>query len=176
VLVNGRPAPLYYAGPNQLNAQVPYETATGLVPVVVSNGETYTSPAFMTVNAAAPAIFQKTPGWALAQHDNGTLNGPGNPAAAGSVVVVYLTGQGLLDHPIATGAAASFEILSRPVLPASATLGGQPAEILFLGMTPGLVGLSQANLRIPSLADGEYPLVITVGATSSKPALIAVRP
>ena len=176
VTVNGRAAPIYYAGPNQINAQLPYETALGTAEVVVSSGDSYSIPAPYMVSAAAPGVFQVTPGWALAQHADGSLNGIENRAAAGSVIVVYLTGQGLLDNPIATGAAAPIGTLSRPVLPVSAALGGQPAEVLFLGMTPGLIGLAQANIRIPALPEGDYPLVITVGTKSSKAALIAVRP
>ena len=176
VTVSGRPAPLYYAGPNQINAQVPYETPLGISQVIVSVGQTYSAPAPLTVNAAAPGIFQASPGRALAQNSDYSVNGPENPAAAGSVIVVYLTGQGLLDHAIATGAAAPTETLSKPVLPVAATVGGQPADILFLGMTPGLVGLAQANVRIPALPEGDHPLVLTVGTSASKPALISVRP
>jgi uncharacterized protein (TIGR03437 family) len=175
VTVNGRAAALYYAGPSQINAQVPYETPLGPAQVIVSVGQTYSAPAPLTVNAAAPEIFQSAPGRALAQNADYSLNGPENAAAAGSMITVYLTGLGLLDNPIASGAAAPIELLSRPVLPVSATVAGQPAEVLFLGMTPGLVGLAQANVRIPALSEGDYPLVVTVGTSPSKPALIAVR-
>lgn len=176
VTVNGRAAPLYYAGPNQINAQVPYETPLGPVQVIVSMGQTYSAPAPLTVNVAAPGIFQSSLGRALAQNADYSLNGPENPAVAGSVITVYLTGQGLLDHAIATGAAAPLETLSKPVLPVAATMGGQAAEVLFLGMTPGLVGLAQANVRIPALPEGDHPLVVTVGTSASEPALITVRP
>lgn len=43
-------------------------------------------------------------------------------------------------HTVPTGAVAS------------ATIGGQTAEIVFLGLTPGLVGVGQANLRVPARA------------------------
>ncbi|HLK48116.1 MAG TPA: hypothetical protein VKT49_08280 [Bryobacteraceae bacterium] len=176
VTVDGRPAPIYYAGANQINAQVPYETSLGTAQVVVASGDNYTVPAPLTVGAAVPGIFQASQGWALAQHPDNSLNGPENRVAAGSVIVVYLTGQGLLDNPIATGAAAPAGPLSRPMLPVAATIGGQPAEVLFLGMTPGLIGLAQANIRVPALPEGHHPLVITIGVKSSKPALLAIGP
>jgi sugar lactone lactonase YvrE len=40
VTVSGRAAPLYYAGPNQINAQVPYQTALGTSQLIVSVGQT----------------------------------------------------------------------------------------------------------------------------------------
>lgn len=54
VTVNGRAAPLYYAGPSQINAQLPYETPLGTSEVIVSVGQTYSTPAPLVVNGAAP--------------------------------------------------------------------------------------------------------------------------
>jgi len=43
-------------------------------------------------------------------------------------------------------------------------------------LTPGFVGLAQANLTIPAgLKAGTYPLVITVDGTSSNAAMITVQ-
>ena len=50
---------------------------------------------------------------------------------------------------------------------ATATIGGTPAMVSFAGLTPGFVGLYQANIVIPNVAAGSHPMVITIGATAS---------
>ncbi len=48
------------------------------------------------------------------------------------------------------------------------------AEVLFSGLAPGFVGLLQANMRIPNVAAGDQPLVVTIGGVASQSALITV--
>jgi hypothetical protein len=45
---------------------------------------------------------------------------------------------------------------------------------MFAGLTPGYIGLFQVNLRIPSLASGDFPLVISVGTARSNAPMVAV--
>jgi LVIVD repeat len=124
------------------------------------------------VVAAAPGIFVAGSSQAAAQNLDGTNNDSGHPAASGSVVVVYLTGQGHVDNPVATGAAAPSSPHSNATLPFSATIGGQNAPVQFLGLSPGFAGLAQANIQLPALASGSYPVVITVdGVASNGPEL-----
>lgn len=171
VSVNGHPAPLDYVGSTQINFQVPYEVAPGPASVVVTASGA-ASPSFsFTVVAAAPGIFMAGT-QASAQNQDGSGNAISNPAAAGSVVVVYLTGQGPVDNPVATGAAPPSTPLSNATLPFSATVGGQNAPVQFLGLAPGFVGLAQANIQLPALAGGSYPVIITVdGVASNGPEL-----
>jgi uncharacterized protein (TIGR03437 family) len=96
-----------------------------------------------------------------------SINLPGRPAPKGSVIAVYMTGEGFIsgavDGAIATG-------LLRPVLEVSATVGGIPAQVVYAGTAPGIVtGAMQVNLKIPSnVASGpSVPIVITLGIGSS---------
>ena len=113
VTVNGRAAPITYVSPQQVNFQVPWETSTGTATVAVSvnggAGKSVTVP----VTTAGPGIFVYGSGQAIAANSDFTLNAPGNPAAAGSTIVVYLTGSGPLDNPVATGAVTPSSPLSR---------------------------------------------------------------
>jgi len=43
-----------------------------------------------------------------------------------------------------------------------------------LGLTPRYAGLAQANIQVPNLATGDYPLVLTVGGYVSSSAVISV--
>lgn len=174
VSINGRSAPLFFVSPSQINAQLPFETAPGAAMAVVSVGGLASSPATFSVRAAAPGIFQYGANRCVVQNQDGSLNGPDSPAAARSVMVAYLTGQGQVDNVVATGAPARSDPLSRAVAPASATIGAQTADLLFLGLTPGFAGLAQANIRVPVVPAGDHQLQLTVGGVPSNRCLITV--
>jgi len=126
VIVNGRPAPLIFVSPGQINFQVPYETPAGQASVVVTTPGTPSSGFSFTVSPSAPGVFLSG-SHAIAQNQDGTLNDSSHAASPGATLVVYLTGQGPLDNPVASGAAAPLQPLCRTTQPFSATIGGQNA-------------------------------------------------
>jgi len=107
-------------------------------------------------------------------NQDNSLNSASNAAPKGSIVTVYLIGIGPLDKDIATGAATPVDLFSAR-LPNKALIGGFDTSVKFLGMTPGFVGLAQANLEIPNLSPGKYPIVITVNGIDSNAADIYVQ-
>src|ERR1035438_10478053 len=68
---------------------------------------------------------------------------------------------GALDNPVPDDKAAPAAPLSRATSPFSATIGGQNANVFFLGLAPGFVGLAQATIKMPSQPNGSCPLAIT---------------
>ncbi len=102
------------------------------------------------------------------------LNQTTNPVTPGKLMLVYLTGQGALDNAVPTGAPSGSSVLSRPVADYQVTVGGKAAVVDFLGMTPGNISLGQANIHIPDLDAGDYPVIITIGGQPSNAATIAV--
>jgi uncharacterized protein (TIGR03437 family) len=172
--INGVSVPLYFVNNGQINAQVPWETAVGPANAVVTSSGVASTPVQFTVAAATPGIFTFGANRAVAQNQDLSVNDTGNPAAVGSIITVYLTGGGVVDNAIATGAAAPNSPLSRVTAPFSATIGGQTAVVAFLGMTPGLVGVVQADIKVPSLSPGDYPLVITIGGVKSNAPLVTI--
>jgi uncharacterized protein (TIGR03437 family) len=63
-----------------------------------------------------------------------------------------------------------------PVQPVQVTIGGVTAPILFAGIPPGLVGVTQINFQIPATAPlGEQPLVVNVGDQKSPAATVTVQ-
>ena len=175
VTVGGKPAPLFFVSPGQVNAQVPYESELGNAQVVVTVNGVASVPSTVRVAAAAPGIFQFGEKRAVVHNQNYTVNTDDNPAEVGSFVIAYLTGSGGLDNGVPTGKAAGANPLSRPRGTVTATLNGQPAEIVFAGLTPEFIGLMQVNLKVPSLLPGTYPLVITVGGETSNAALMTIK-
>lgn len=177
VMMNSAPFPLLYVSPTQINFQVPSDLAPGNVTILVTVDGGRSAPFAFTVVRAAPSIFQDDSHHALAQNasDDYSFNSPAHPAVAGSIVVVYLTGQGAVDNRVADGVATPSSPLSTATGPATATIGGVSAPIRFLGLTPGFAGLAQANIEVPGkLASSDYPLTITVGGYGSASAVLSV--
>ncbi len=174
VTVGGVVSPLVYVSAGQIDFQVPSSVKSGNVNVIVK-GPGGSSAAFsVTVTAEAPAIYQYGTNRAVAQNSDGTLNSDSAPAAAGSVITVYLTGQGPVNNPVADGASTPLSPTSSATATATATIGSASAPVQFLGLTPQFAGLSQANIQIPALPTGDYPLVITIGGFVSASAIISV--
>jgi uncharacterized protein (TIGR03437 family) len=163
VLFDGQPAPLLYVQSRQINAMAPVglsgQTRTNIT--VVYNQATVGSIASTVVPYGSPGIFRLQGGvssQAAAVNQDGTINGPSNPAARGSVVAVWGTGFGLIDPPCATGGL-------NPPGPVSLAAGfgvfisGFPA--LYAGSAPTLpCGVMQINLLVPAyIAQGEYQLL-----------------
>jgi uncharacterized protein (TIGR03437 family) len=168
VTAGGLPAPILYAGPNQINLVLPF----GLKPA-----SPYGAVRMEVLRDGAPiASFDKLladtdPGafsaggsglsFLAALNQNGSVNSPANPAAAGEAVSIFVTGLGV-ETPQPTDGARPPLPATKPVLEATAYVGLQPADIEYIGNAPTLVeGLVQINVRLPNplptLSPGQAP-------------------
>jgi uncharacterized protein (TIGR03437 family) len=179
VLFNGIAAPMIYAGSTQISAVAPYEMAPAASPGVWIKYAGQTSNAFQLTSAAtAPGLFTQNssgsgPGSILNQ--DYSMNGPGHPAAKGSIVMVYLTGEGQTNPPGVTGAITTAtlpapQVTPAPLLAIGVTINGQPAFCTYAGEAPGLVaGMMQLNVQIPSNApSGNLPITVSIGGNTSQ--------
>jgi uncharacterized protein (TIGR03437 family) len=174
VLFNGVNAPILYAGPAQVNAIVPFglDTSAAATLEIRGQGQSLGTVSLPTA-AVSPALFTQSgtglgPGAILNQ--DYTLNSPFNPATAGSVVMVYGTGFGLLTPPAVDGQTATGQ--ASTAMRVTATVGGIPTDVLYAGAAPGLIaGVVQINMRIPvSLAPGPTAQVLfTIGSSVVAP-------
>jgi uncharacterized protein (TIGR03437 family) len=174
VSVNGVYGPMLYAGAGQINFQAPFEAQPGTATLLVRSPLGMSVEYPLTIGVAAPGIFQFDGNRAVATDATGTLLTADHPAPAGSVIVVYLTGIGSLTTAPLDGVGAPVSPLAKATLSATATIGGADAPIQFLGLTPYFVGLAQANIQVPGLAAGDYPMVITVNGVESAPAIVSI--
>jgi uncharacterized protein (TIGR03437 family) len=131
--------------------------------------------ATLDVQPAAPGVFTTQAAQAAAVNEDLTLNSPRNPAPAGSVVALFLTGAGLTEPPLEDGvpAAPPFPPLALGI---QVSVAGVPAEVLYAGAAPGLAGLAQVNIRIPEVASSDVaPVKLTVGGIGrNQPVTVAV--
>lgn len=176
VLVNGEAAPLFFANGSQINAQIPYDVPTDRpVSLSLSSAGTSSNAVLLSIQQAAPGIFTYSGNRAVVQNQDYSLNSPSNPARVGDTVVVYLTGPGPVSPAVATGSVAPSDQLSTVTAPYLFTIGGIQAQVPYFGLTPGFVGLYQANLKVPALGAGDYPVISTVAGAASNGPLISIR-
>jgi uncharacterized protein (TIGR03437 family) len=169
VLVDGLAAPLYYVSPSQLNVQIPYEATANSTAVLSVNNNGHVTTQSFQVGAAAPGIFTNSAGALV----------PTAAAAAGQEIAFYVTGVGAVLPAISDGAAPAASTaladLPIPAQPTTVIMGGALATIDFIGIPPGLVGVTQINVQVPNgLPSGAQPVVVTVGGVASAPATITI--
>ncbi len=182
VLIAGRPAPLFFVGPGQVNLLLPFDAA-GLVEVMVRNNGVDSARADVQVGAAAPAIFtldQSGSGQAAALiAGTGMIAGAGGRAVrAGEAVEIFLTGLGAVSNPPAPGVAASASPLSHSLVTPRVRLGGVEQEVLFAGLSPGFAGVYQVNVIVGEATPTGSAVVLEAdagGASSNQPTLAVGR-
>lgn len=180
VSFSGYLAPLIYVSSTQINAVVPYGLAGNKSPFVevMFAGQTSNEPA-VQLTTTAPGIFTQNssgtgPGAILSQ--NNQLNTQQNPAAVGSTIQIYLTGEGLTTPAQATGAVTPVNtsgvgpVTPAPQLQVSVMIGNQPAKVDFAGEAPYFVaGVLQVNAEIPATAtSGANTITVQVGTHISQ--------
>jgi uncharacterized protein (TIGR03437 family) len=182
VLSNGRTlsAPLFFVSTGQINAQLPYEAAAGVAQLRVRNAAGASEWMNLSVQASAPRILtanMRGSGAAILQHADYRLVSEEAPAVAGEVLVMYLIGLGQTQPAAQTGLQAGDGAAMGPLNvspPATVSIGGINAVTLWAGLTPGLVGLYQINLRVPAgLSGGDLSVLVSSTGTLSQSSVTA---
>jgi uncharacterized protein (TIGR03437 family) len=161
VLFNGAPVPLFFAGTDQINFQVPIsapQSGTANIQVIETATGRLLGDSTVALLDAAPGIFTQAAngsGAAIAVNQDNTLNTQTNPAVAGDVITLYGTGQGFVDGAPPDGDVSNRALpSSRPPTVVISPSAKQPLitgqDVLYAGIAPGLVGVWQVNARIPS--------------------------
>ena len=174
VTIAGKPAYLYYISPGQINLVAP-DTGSGPVQVVVLNSAGVSQAFTVTSSQYGPAFFT-WPGnqvvatrqdFSLAVKD-GTFAASTVPAKPGDVIILWGTGFGPTTPPAPTGVQLpADQTYSTSTLPA-VTINNVPATIFGAALAPGFAGLYQVAIQVPSsLADGDWPLVTSIGGVQS---------
>ena len=156
VAVNGRPAPIFFVSPTQINFQIPAETETGTALVAVRNHDGYEARAEVHVARAAPGVFTESGdgrGAAVALDALNLLRGPFDPSdAAGEPrrLSIFTTGLGQARGVSVT--AAGLGLAVEAVVP-----------------SPDLPGLEEVHVLLQRrlAGAGVVPLVITADGHTS---------
>ena len=163
VLVNNTPAPLYFVSPGQINLELsnslPSSGTADLQIVRLSTGQVYggielqlasTDPGLFTSNQSGSGQV------AAINVQDGTVNGPTNAVARGQFISLFGTGIGPIANAPPDGQAAAGAVpaadFPQVLIGANATAFVPAADITYSGLAPGLVGVWQTNIMIPSTA------------------------
>ena len=194
------PLPLSYVSPTQVNALIPQKLNVNTqYSLTIQRDNTLSAPVPVTITELQPGIFTTTGTGsgqgAILIHGAEVLAGPAGgpipnerPVQPGEYLEIYCTGLGLAQASdgtqLADGAEApaSGNPLYQTVATTSVTIGGIDAPVLFSGLAPGFVALSQVNVQVPvnAPAGDAVSVVLTVTnkdtpPVSSRPVTIAVQ-
>src|SRR5260370_782857 len=114
VTFNNEPAPLFFAGPQQINAQVPWDIPPGMpanMTVTAPGGSGQgqvamapASPGVFTLNfGTGPAIVQNNSDGTFAWPPNTVPGLITHPAKIGDFIIIYANGLGAVDRPATHG-------------------------------------------------------------------------
>jgi len=178
-LNRGAPGFIEYISPNQINAQVPIDIATGTLPITVTNLNGAGAPIGVSVNSTVAGLLAPA-SWKISGRqyvvattaDSGTYIAPpgisaGNsrPAKPGETIVLYGVGFGSVDPSIDAGQIVTQ--LNQLVEPFTILFGQTPAQVLYSGLVPGSLGLYQFNVVVPAVPDGDLtPLTFSLGGVT----------
>jgi uncharacterized protein (TIGR03437 family) len=181
VLVDGTPAPLFFASPGQVNFQVPRTTAgttinppvpsaTALIEIF-SNGQLIRAGAFQ-IAPVVPAVFTANlsgTGAAIAIDAFTNTFGPFNAKRQnGEPNIIAVFGTGLGADATDTAGDVNGSVQTR--------IDDNLVTILYAGQAPGLVGVNQFNVVFPAnITPGEHTLTFTRNNIRSNTVTFAVK-
>jgi uncharacterized protein (TIGR03437 family) len=167
--VNGFPVPILFVSPNQINAQMPFETVGNVSMILRTPGGS--SDTFnLQVLPGAPSVFRSgvagpaTDVPTIIRNSNGELVTDSDPIHRNDVLVIFLTGLGLTSPAVPTGMPAPMSPLAVALTKPTVTIGGMDLPLSYYGLAPGLVGVNQINVKVPA----NVPTGLSVSFTISQ--------
>jgi len=193
VTFNGVAAGLYFVSPDQINAEVPWNvlptgTTSGTASVVVTTTSGASAAQTVPIAAAVPGIFTTSAngvGQAIAtSYTDMAIAAPASsvgtanthPVQTGSYLIVWCTGLGAVNIPVANGANTGSQT-AMTVLTPTVMIGGVQASVIGAGLSSQYAGEYQIGVQLaPNTPTGAaIPLQITInGVTTANTVTIDV--
>jgi uncharacterized protein (TIGR03437 family) len=175
--INGIPCPIFAVSSGQISIIVPYEiinSATSFANIQVTNNGVKSNVVQMYFQSSAPGIFSQTQNGlgfgAVRDAITGALIDQANGATPGEYISIYLTGVGTVTPTITDGAVPSpagtpvynsdefstgnLSVYFNDYGPNPNATTFNQGTVQFAGLVPGLAGLYQINVQIPTTGLG----------------------
>ena len=184
VLFNGRPAPLLYTSPNQVNLQVPYDLQNSEYRMTIRRGDLVSAPAALGVGSASPAIatLSGTGSGAgqvfrIAPDGSAAFATPENAALSGESILIITTGLGATNPFFDEGKAVPAENQLNVSGTIEVSMGGQLATDVRAYLAPGQIGIYFVGAVLPvSPPTGDaVPIVVRVNGVDSQTVTMAIQ-
>ena len=154
---------------------VPYEIAdSSTVTVEIDGGGVHSAPWSVPVAQSAPGLFTQNgtgQGDAAILNQDNSLNTPQRPASRGSVVQMFLTGEGMTNPSGVTGEVSGLDP-KNPTQAVTVQIGGVDAKVYSATAAPvAIAGLFQVNAVVPADSPiGSVQVLVRIGNASSQSA------
>jgi uncharacterized protein (TIGR03437 family) len=177
------PGRIHFVSPTQINVQIPWECeGLATVSMKVSIGDFSSEVVILRLRPANPAFFEYVePGtnrrFIAALDGNFALIGSNNAVPRGGVAQLYANGLGRVTNRPGSGLASPSNPLAQSVETPTVSIGGRPAQVLFSGLAPGIVGLYQVNVSVPNDAPTGPDVEVSLrqSGVTSKISRLAIR-
>jgi uncharacterized protein (TIGR03437 family) len=181
VTVGGQPAFVSYISAQQVDVQVPSNINAGTQPFVLKTAFGTSAAYNVTIGATpgvyappvltiggkqyAGALFANSGTWVL---PTGAIPGfTSQPASPGDIITLYGVGFGSVTPAVAAGQLVPSGELTNLTAPVQILFGTTPGTLLYQGLAPGLVGVYQFNVTVPTVAaNSALPLVFSQGGVT----------
>ncbi len=181
-----RLAQLFFVSPTQVNFLIPAGSSNGAATVTITGGDGSVSTGVVQIASVAPGLF--------------SANADGQGVASAVVFRLRANGQQVYE-PVSRFDAATSKFVAVPIdlgpegdqvflipfgtglryrnslMTASATVGGENAELIFVGAQGGFVGLDQANIRLNRtlIGKGDVDVKLTLDGRMSNTVRINIK-
>ena len=163
VTFNGIPAPLYFVTKNQINAQVPWGvlpagTTAGAANVIVTTSAGTSAPLNVQLASSDPGIFTANAtglgqavstdnsDGAVAAPAGSVTNATSHPIQVGDYLVVWCTGLGTVDEPVANGSTPSQT--ANTLIKPTVLIGGVAGTPVYSVLSPQYPGEYQVAVQV----------------------------
>jgi uncharacterized protein (TIGR03437 family) len=178
VYVAGLETSLYYVSPGQINFVIP-NVRGGNMSLYVTRQGMAGPHVTVTVHDAGPGLYQWSPGMIASTHADGSVITEEHPARPGEIVVLYGTGLGHTDPDVASGEVSTNPAQITQLNVFHVSVAGTvlaSGNVYYAGVTPGIPGLYQVNVKLPDHLPADPEIRIGIGNTFSPVGLkLAVR-
>jgi uncharacterized protein (TIGR03437 family) len=178
VNINNRAAPVYYVSQNAVSVIVPYATELTFAQIQIINNNAASNTVTVYMDATEPGVFTNPVGglgYAAALHADYSLVSPSNPARIGETISLFVTGLGDVSPTVSDGAPGPASPFSQVTNQIAVSIGGASATVGYAGLAPGLAGLYQLNVTVPSgISSGDVYVTVLGPDSYSSEALLTI--